>query len=58
MTKKKKTPKEYGYTSISLHEKVLLPAREIVNERESMYTSITDFVREAVREKVRRERVE
>ena len=56
MAKKKKTPKEYGYTSISIHEKILAPAKEIVEN--GMYTSITDFVREAIREKVKRERGE
>ena len=55
MDKKKKSPTEYGYTSISIHEKVLIPVRQIVAKENSMYMSVTDFVREAIREKVKRE---
>lgn len=41
-----------GYVGFSVPKKVLKPVKEIVEAEDSMYTSVTDFVKEAIREKV------
>jgi len=45
-------PKRDEYVGLSVPKKVLKPVREIVGSEDSMYTSITDFVKEAIREKI------
>ena len=51
---KKKTKKDYGYVGFTLPKRVLEPVRKVVNSPDSRYTSITDFLKEAIREKIER----
>lgn len=44
-------PKE-GYQSVSIPENIHSALEEIVNDKDSLYTSVSDLVKEALREKI------
>jgi len=41
-----------GYVSVSIPENIHLALTEIVNDKDSLYTSTSELIKEALREKI------
>ena len=43
-----------GYQALALPKKIIAKIKTIVEEENSLYTNVTDFAKEAIREKIAR----